>query len=277
MGGKLTRPRDAPGSGLVDTGLKGKKVLVTASTKGIGFAVAKEMLKEGATVFISSRSEDNVKRALEELRRVGEAYGTVADLTAPEDRERLVKEAVNAMGGLDVFVFNTGGPPSKSFKDTDLSDWELAYKLLLESAVHTTKLVLPYMLEKGWGRVVYITSVAIKMPIEGLVLSNAVRVGIAGLLKTLVREYAGTGITFNSVLPGYTLTERLEEVLRKRAEMEGKEFEEVVREVEEKIPLKRLGRPEEVAKAVVFLASEAASYITGAFLQVDGGLVPTLF
>lgn len=261
----------------MDLGLEGKRVLVTASTKGIGFAVAREFLKEGAKVFISSRKEENVRKALEELSNLGEVWGTVANLVRREDRERLVEEARKVMGGIDVFVFNTGGPPSKPFSETSLEDWERSYKLLLESAVHLTKLVLPEMVERGWGRVVYITSVAIKLPIEGLVLSNAVRVGIAGLLKTLVKEYAGSGVTFNSVLPGYTLTDRVKEVLAKKAEMEGKSFEKVLREMEEKIPLKRLGRPEEVAKAVVFLASEAASYITGTFLQVDGGLVPTLF
>ena len=261
----------------MDLGLRGKGVLITASTKGIGLAVAKEFLKEGAKVFVSSRSPKNVERALEELSSLGEVYGTTADLRKREDRERLVKEAREALGRIEVFVFNSGGPPAKKFEETSLEDWEESYKLLLESAVHLTKLVLPDMLERGWGRVVYITSVAIKMPLEGLVLSNAVRVGIAGLLKTLVREYAGGGVTFNSVLPGYTLTERVKEVLRKRAEIEGKSYGEVLRELSEQIPLKRLAEPEEVARAVVFLASEAASYINGAFLQVDGGLIPTLF
>ncbi len=261
----------------MDLGIRGKGALVTASTKGIGFAIAKRLLEEGAKVFICSRKEENVKKALEALSRYGEVSGTVADLTRREDRERLVREAEEALGRIDIFVFNSGGPPSKPFSDTTLDDWELSYKLLLESAVHLTKLVLPKMVERGWGRVVYVTSVAIKMPIEGLVLSNAVRIGIAGLMKTLVREYAGKGVTFNAVLPGYTLTDRMKEVLMKRAELEGKRFEEVLKEMAERIPLKRFARPEEVADAVVFLASERASYVNGVALQVDGGLIPTVF
>ncbi|UXD21121.1 short-chain dehydrogenase [Ignicoccus pacificus DSM 13166] len=261
----------------MDLGLRGKRVLVTASTKGIGYAVAKKMLSEGAKVFITSRSEENVRRALESLEEIGEVYGIPADLTVREDRERIVKSAREALGGIDIFVFNTGGPPPKAFLDTTLEEWEHSYKLLLESAVHLTKMILPEMLDRGWGRIVYITSVAIKMPIEGLVLSNSIRLGIAGLMKTIAREVSGKEVTVNAVLPGYTLTDRMKEVLESRAKREGKTFEEVVEEISESIPLRRLAMPEEVANVVAFLASEAASYVNGAFVPVDGGLIPTVF
>ncbi len=258
-------------------GLEGKRVLVTASTRGIGFAIAKRFLEFGSKVFITSRNEENVRKALSKLSELGEVYGIAADLTKREDREELVREAKRALGGIDVFVFNTGGPPAKSFEETSLEDWESAYKLLLEPAVHLTKLILPEMVERGRGRIIYVTSIATKMPIEGLVLSNGVRIGIEGLMKTLVKEYAGKGITFNTVLPGYTLTERVKEVLKKKAEMEGKSYEEVLREMSEKIPLRRLAKPEEIANAVIFLASELGSYVNGVALQVDGGLIPTVF
>ncbi len=258
-------------------GLEGKRVLVTASTRGIGFATAKRFLEFGSRVFITSRSEEHVKKALEELSKYGEVYGTASDLTKREDRERLVSEARSALGGIDVFVFNTGGPPTKTFEETSLEDWESSYRLLLEPAVHLTKLVLPEMVQRGYGRIIYITSVATKMPIEGLVLSNGVRIGIEGLMKTLVKEYAGKGITFNTVLPGYTLTERVKEVLKKKAEMEGKSYEEVMNELAKKIPLRRLAKPEEIANAVIFLASDLGSYVNGVALQVDGGLIPTVF
>jgi len=264
------------GRGL-NLGLNGKRVLVTASTKGIGFAVAKKFLEEGSSVFITSRSEENVSRALKLLSEYGEVYGTVSDLSVMEDRERLVEEVGKVLGGIDVFVFNTGGPPPKPFLQTELEEWEHSYKLLLESAVHLTKMILPEMLDKGWGRIVYITSVAIKMPIEGLVLSNSIRLGIAGLMKTIAREVRGKEVTVNAVLPGYTLTDRMKQVLMSKAEREGKRYEDVVEEISESIPLRRLAEPEEVANVVVFLASQAASYVNGAFVPVDGGLIPTVF
>ena len=258
-------------------GLEDKRVLVTASTKGIGFAIAKKFLEFGSKVFITSRNEENVNKALRELSKYGEVYGTTSDIAKREDRERLVREMLNTLGDIDVFVFNTGGPPTKAFEETTLEDWENAYKLLLEAAVHLTKLILPKMLEKRYGRLIYVTSIATKMPVEGLVLSNGIRIGIEGLMKTLVKEYASKGVTFNSVLPGYTLTERVKEVLMKKAEMEGKEYKEVLEELAQKIPLGRLANPEEIANAVIFLASDLGSYVNGVALQVDGGLIPTVF
>ncbi len=261
----------------MDLGLEGKRVLVTASTKGIGFAIAETFLREGARVVVNSRKPENVERAVRELERLGEVHGVTADLRRAEDRERLVREAERALGGIDVFVFNSGGPPTKTFVETEVDDWREAYELLLESAAHLTKLVVPQMAERKWGRVIYVTSVAIKMPIEGLVLSNSVRLGIAGLAKTLVREFAGSGVTFNVVMPGYTLTERMKKVLEKSAQLHGRSFEEELRELESRIPLGRIAKPEEIANVVVFLASEAASYVNGVAVAVDGGLIPTVF
>ena len=218
-----------------------------------------------------------MSNALSSLSVYGRVYGVTSDLSVKEDRERLVEEARKALGGIDVFVFNTGGPPPKPFLKTELEEWEHSYRLLLESAVHLTKLILPEMLDRGWGRIVYITSVAIKMPIEGLVLSNSIRLGIAGLMKTIAREVSGKEVTVNAVLPGYTLTERMKEVLMSKAEREGKTYEEVLEDISSSIPLRRLARPEEIADVVVFLASERASYVNGAFVPVDGGLIPTVF
>lgn len=198
------------------------------------------------------------------------------DLTNKEDIERLVRKTVEEFGRLDILVNNTGGPPSMSFHETSRQDWHEAVDLLLMSVIDCCKAVLPYMKKRGWGRIVNMTSFTAKQPEDRLVLSNAIRAGILGLTKTLSNELAGFGILVNAVCPGWTLTERLKELARSKAEKTGRNYEKVVADWAGAIPLGRLARPEEIASLVVFLVSEKASYITGATIQVDGGYIKSL-
>ncbi len=260
----------------MDLGLKDKRVIVTASTKGIGFAVAKEFLREGARVVISSRSKENVEKALEKLAEYKDrVYGLTVDLTREEDIEKLFKQAIEFLGGLDILVYNVGGPKPGRFIDLEMKDWEHGVRLLLLSAVKCTYEALKYM-SKG-GSIVFLASYAIREPIPEIVLSNSIRIGLAGLVRSLAGELGPKGIRVNMVLPGLTLTERIIEVARKKAGLEGKSVDEVIKDMTKDVPLGRPASPEEIAHPVVFLASEAASYIHGATLLVDGGIVKHVF
>ena len=258
----------------MDYGLKGKVALVCGASAGMGRAVAEALAREGADLFLVARREDTLSALCGELRRahgVKVLFGT-GDLSSNDDTSRILKEHHEAFGGADILVTNAGGPPSGSFdavstEDALRSGWELTFM----SSVRMIRGILPGMRERKWGRIVAITSVSVYEPIPGLALSNAYRPGLTGLLKTLATEVAGDGVTVNSVCPGYTATERLEELAGATARRERKSREEVISEWAASIPADRLGRPEEIAAAVVFLASESASYITGVALPVDGG------
>lgn len=250
----------------MDFGLNGKNALILASSKGLGKAVATELAKEGANVFLCSRTEADLKNAAQEIgalsyKNVGYAVG---DVSTKEGRERILAKAKSKLGTIDILVTNSGGPPFGTFEEHDLEAWQNAYHLLLESTVAMIRGVLPDMKEKKWGRIISITSQAVKQPVAGLVLSNSVRTAIVGLLKTLSLELGPYNITVNNVMPGYTQTERLESLMEKNPKLN---------EVTNEIPLGRIGKPEEFAAAVTFLASERASYITGASIPVDGGCI----
>jgi 3-oxoacyl-[acyl-carrier protein] reductase len=262
----------------LDFGLTDRVALVAAASKGIGFASARELAREGARVFLCSRSE---KRASEAAEKIHEETGAVvagvgADVTDEESVERFVDLAMERAGHVDILVTNAGGPPASTFDQTDLDSFRKAFELNALSAIRLAKLVLPVMRQRKWGRVINITSVSVKQPIEGLILSNTVRAGLTGWAKTVATEVARDGVTVNNVAPGYTLTERQEELARARSESMGKTKEEIIATWATQGPMGRIGNPEEIAAAVTFLASERASYITGITLQVDGGWVRSL-
>ena len=262
----------------MDLGIKDRVALVAAASKGIGFAAARELAKEGARIFLCSRDE---KRASEAAQRIHDETGaTVAGVGADVTDNHSVEQFVNLVreraGRIDILVNNAGGPPSTSFADTDLDMFRKAFELNALSAIRLAKLVLPDMQSQKWGRIVNITSVSVKQPIEGLLLSNTVRAGLTGWAKTVSTEVAADNVTVNNIAPGYTLTERQEELATARAKATGKPKEEMIGVWAAQVPMRRLASAEEIGAVVAFLASERASYITGVTLQVDGGWVRSL-
>ena len=262
----------------MDFGLKDRVAVVAAASKGIGYAAARELAREGARVFLCSREE---ARASDAARKIHDETGAIvagiaADVTDEQAAERFVQVARERAGRIDILVTNAGGPPSSTFAQTDLEMFRKAFELNALSAIRLAKLVLPGMCEQKWGRVVNITSVSVKQPIEGLLLSNTVRAGLTGWAKTVSTEVAPDNVTVNNVAPGYTLTERQEELAQARARALGKPKEEIIASWATQGPMRRMGRVEEIAAAVAFLASDRASYITGVTLQVDGGWVRSL-
>jgi len=257
----------------MDTGLKGKVALVAASSQGIGFATASLLAAERAKLVICSRSQERIEAAAARIREStgAEVLAIAADLATPKGPAAVVAAAQERFGPVDVLVTNTGGPPSLPFNDVTEEQWSQTFANLFMSAQRLIRLTLPDMVERGWGRVVAITSCACKEPVDGLILSNSVRVSQHGLLKTLANEYGPSGVTFNTVLPGYTWTGRMKELVEARATQQNRSVGAVLADATRAIPMGRAGKPEEVAAAVLFLASSAASYITGASLQVDGG------
>lgn len=263
----------------MDLGLKDRVAIVAASSQGLGKAVAMGLAKEGAVLAMCARTESTLIAAAEEIRReTGAGVRTRAlDVTDHEQVRRFVADTVEEYGRLDICVANAGGPPSKTFAETTIEDWQAAANLNLMSTVYLAKETLPVMQQRRWGRFIAITSVTVKQPVEGLILSNAVRSGVSGLIKTLSNEYGPSNVLVNSVCPGYTATARLVSLTRKLAEKEGVTPEEIEDRWARQAPLRRIGQPEEFANLVVFLASERASYMTGVSIAVDGGLVKGLY
>jgi 3-oxoacyl-[acyl-carrier protein] reductase len=263
----------------MDLGLSGRVALVAAASGGIGYASALELAREGARVFICSREEGRVAEAAERMRAEtgAEVVGVRADVTRDEDAEGFVKTALDAAGRVDVLVTNAGGSPGSTFDSTDLEMYRRAFELNALSAIRLARLCVPRMREQGWGRVVNVTSISVKQPIEGLLLSNTVRAGLTGWAKTVSNEVAADGVTVNNVAPGWTLTARQEEHAETRGRQLGKTKEEMVEGWAGEVAMRRMARPEEIAAAVAFLASERASYITGVTLVVDGGWVKGLY
>ena len=253
----------------MDLGLRDKVAFVAASSQGLGKSVAMELATEGAHVIICGRNEEKLKAAAQEIDQAGngKVVPIQGDLSSNEQRERIIATTLLYFDGIDILVTNTGGPPTGKFEDLDQENWETAYHQLLGSAVGLVKGFLPGMKTKQWGRIIAITSQAVKQPVDNLILSNATRASVVGLMKTLASELGGYNITVNNVMPGYTETPRLASLIATNPA-----FAEATKE----IPLGRFAQPEEFAAAVTFLASQRASYITGVSLAVDGGWIKNI-
>ncbi len=258
----------------MNLGLQDRVALVTAASRGLGRAVALELAREGARVAICARQEGPLEEAAVAIRRDtgAEVIAVPADVTDPQGVERVVEATLSRFGRIDILVTNAGGPPPGRFLDFTPADWEAAVQLTLMSVVRLCYAVVPSMRARKSGSIVAMTSVSVKQPLPNLILSNSLRMAVVGMVKTLADELAPDGIRVNAVCPGWTKTERVEQLLRDRAARNGTSVEEEEAKITAAIPLGRMATPEEFARAVAFLASPAASYITGISLLVDGGL-----
>lgn len=263
----------------MDLGLKDKVALVTASSKGLGWACALALAREGAKVAICARDGKALKAAADEIVMTtgSEVLAVPADMANSRDIQQVVKETVKHFGKLQILVTNAGGPPAGNFTDFEDRQWQEALNLTLMSAVRLIRAALPYMQQEGWGRIINITSMSVKEPLDNLILSNSIRPAVHGLAKTLSQELAPYGITVNNVMPGTIQTDRIEQLAQARAQKNEQSVAEAIAAMGQAVPLGRVGQPEEFGAVVAFLASERASYITGVSLPVDGGRIKGTF
>jgi 3-oxoacyl-[acyl-carrier protein] reductase len=266
----------------VDLGLRDKVTIVAASSKGLGRAVAEEFAREGARVVMCSRDEAAIRSAAEGVQRKtgADVQWTVADVGTPEGCQKLVKTTVDKFGTVDILVANAGGPPTGRFDDLDDAAWQKAVGITLFSAIRLTRLVLPHMRKAGGGSIVYMTSTTVRQPTQylNLILSNAIRAAVQGMAKTLSSDLAKDGVRVNCVQPGRIFTERIAQLDADTAKRQNTTPDAIRAHYEKTvIPMGRYGKPEEFAAAVVFLASPRASYITGTSLQIDGGMLMSMF
>lgn len=253
----------------MDLGIRGKVALVCGASRGLGKAVAEELCREGVRVVMCARGADELEKAVHDLRERtgGDVRAVAADVSTRAGCATAVAAALRSLQQVDILVSNSGGPPPGQFETHDGDAWDATYRQLLVSAVELVRGVLPGMKQRRWGRIIAITSQAVKQPVDGLILSNSVRASVVGLMRTLANEVGRFGITVNNVMPGYTRTERLEKLIAAAPQFGG---------VTAEIPAGRLGEPRELAAAVAFLASERAAYISGASIPVDGGWIRSL-
>lgn len=257
----------------MELGLKGRVALVAGASQGLGKAVALELSREGAKVAVCALDDPELPLAVAEIRQTtgGEVIGIPVDLSRAEDARGFVRKGVEHFGTVDILVNNAGGPPDRTFLEVDEEQWQLGIRLNLMSTILMTREAVPIMKEKRWGRIINMTSISVKQPIDGLILSNTVRSGVIGFAKTLSNELAPFNVTVNNVCPGYTMTERVRKLAIDVAQKKGTTPEAIVKAWTATIPMGRLGTPEDFAALVTFLASERSGYITGASIQIDGG------
>jgi 3-oxoacyl-[acyl-carrier protein] reductase len=262
----------------MDLGLRGKTALVAAGSRGLGRAVAEELAAEGASLIICARGQRLLSERADQiaLQTGADVLAVAADLTHGEDIGRVVDSGIERFGRIDILVNNTGGPPPGRFEDFAREDWQRAAEQLLLSFADLTRRVLPGMKERRWGRILNVTSIAVKQPVDNLILSNSLRAAVTGMARTLANEVAEHGVTVNNILPGFTATARVEQLARSVAAERGLTVDEARAGWEQQIPMRRLGTPREFAALAAFLVSERASYITGTSIPVDGGWIRSL-
>jgi len=277
----------------MDLGIRDKVAIIAASSRGLGKAVALGLAEEGVLgkavalglaeegvkLTISARGKEALERTTEEIKEKtgAEVLAIQADVSNAKDIKRIVAETISTYSTVHILVNNAGGPPFGSFLDFSKEDWQKALELNLLSTINLTREVIPHMRKQKWGRIVNITSVAVKQPIDSLILSNTARAGVIGFAKTISNEFGRDNILVNNVCPGRILTDRIIHLAEERAKRDNKNLEEIINSMEVDVPIGRIGKPRELADLVVFLASERASYITGTTIQVDGGLVRGVF
>ena len=261
--------------------LKNKNAIVCASSQGLGKAAALDLAEEGVNLAICSRDQDKINKVKEEIhQKIGSAIKVIAlqvDLDSPDEIQAFYKQVENDLGSVDILVNNNGGPPPSTFEQLSDDDWQKAFNSTMMSCLRLSKLVIPNMKKNGWGRIINISSVSVKTPVNGLFLSNSLRMGVLGWAKALSDELAPHGITVNTVCPGYTRTERVEAILETQSNSSGLKKEDIEKSIAENIPMKRVGEAEDLAGLITFLASEKADYMTGLAIQVDGGSARTFY
>ncbi|UCE06915.1 MAG: SDR family oxidoreductase [bacterium] len=262
----------------MDLGLSGKIALVCGASQGLGFATAKELSKEGCTVIICSRDRTRIQRAAKKIETEtgGKVYADQVDLSQTDQVIRFANLVVSEFENIDILVNNSGGPPAGFFADFTEPDWLAACQNTLLSAVTMTRQILPLMVNNNWGRIINLTSLTVKQPVDNLLLSNSIRMALVGWAKTLSNQYARHNITVNNIATGYTLTERLRNLAKNISQQDHVSYDEVISRWMNQIPAKRLAHPQEIAWLVTFLASEKAAYITGTTIPVDGGVVQNM-
>ncbi len=263
----------------MDLGIRDRVAVVAASSRGLGKAVAEALAAEGARLALCARGAETLAAT---ARQIEERFGVSVlhrplDVTDPEAVKSFVEETIDRFGRVDIGVTNAGGPPSKSFAQTTVEDWRAAFDLNFMSTLYLAKELLPHMQRQKWGRLVSITSITVKQPTEGLILSNAIRAAVAGLMKSLANEYGRDNILINNVCPGFIATDRLNQVAAAQAAAKGATPEQMIERWSSNIPLGRVGRPEEFAALVAYLCSEKAAYVNGTSTAIDGGLARGLF
>ena len=262
------------GATVMDLGLKNRVALVAASSQGLGLATAEAFAAEGCRVAMCARNAQALAAGAEKIRKQHrvEVLTEAFDVTDAAAVSRFVAAVAQKFGSVDICVTNAGGPPAKGFLAASLEDWQRAVDANFLSTVYFAREVIPHMQRKRWGRIITITSITTKQPVADLVLSNAVRAAVVGLVKSLANEFGKDGILVNNVGPGFTATDRLKELAKSRSSASGKSEQEIFDGWAADAPLKRLGDPRELAETIVWLASERASYITGQTVLVDGGM-----
>ncbi len=261
----------------MDFGLKNRVAMVSAASKGLGKACALSLAGEGARVSICARTAADLELAREEISAVGEVHSTVCDVSSKSDLDRWHAETVAAFGDVDILVTNTGGPPVSRFLDLTEEQWMAGLESTLMNVVRLTHLVVPGMQRRGWGRIIHLTSLVAKQPIDELTISSTIRAGLSGLTKTLANQLGPNNITVNAILTGHILTDRQMALADVRTREHGITYDQYFAQAAGEIPLRRLGETREIGDVVAFLASEKASYISGVSLQVDGGLIRSTF